>query len=137
MITLPEEQNKSLHEIKQKSPVELAFVGDAVYELMVREYISLHHDAPADKLHSMCVEYVRAEAQVKAFEKIQNVLTEDELDFVRKGRNANKVTASKNAEPAAYRIATGVETMFGYLYLTGSNDRIRELFNMIFEEQEA
>lgn len=137
MITLPEEQNKSLHEIKQKSPVELAFVGDAVYELMVREYISLHHDAPAGKLHSMCVEYVRAEAQVKAFEKIQNVLTEDELDFVRKGRNANKVTASKNAEPAAYRIATGVETMFGYLYLTGSNDRIRELFNMIFEEQEA
>ena len=137
MITLPEEQNKSLHEIKQKSPVELAFVGDAVYELMVREYISLHHDAPAGKLHSMCVEYVRAEAQVKAFEKIQNVLTEDELDFVRKGRNTNKVTASKNAEPAAYRIATGVETMFGYLYLTGSNDRIRELFNMIFEEQEA
>ncbi|MDO5137040.1 MAG: ribonuclease III domain-containing protein [Oscillospiraceae bacterium] len=137
MITLPEEQNKTLHEIKQKSPVELAFVGDAVYELMVREYISLHHDAPAGKLHSMCVEYVRAEAQVKAFEKIQNVLTEDELDFVRKGRNANKVTASKNAEPAAYRIATGVETMFGYLYLTGSNDRIRELFNMIFEEQEA
>lgn len=137
MITLPEEQNKSLHEIKQKSPVELAFVGDAVYELMVREYISLHHDAPAGKLHSMCVEYVRAEAQVKAFEKIQNVLTEDELDFVRKGRNANKVTASKNAEPAAYRIATGVETMFGYLYLTGSNDRIRELFNMILEEQEA
>ena len=137
MITLPEEQNKSLHEIKQKSPVELAFVGDAVYELMVREYISLHHDAPAGKLHSMCVEYVRAEAQVKAFEKIQNVLTEEELDFVRRGRNANKVTASKNAEPAAYRIATGVETMFGYLYLTGSNDRIRELFNMIFEEQEA
>ncbi len=137
MITLPEEQNKSLHEIKQKSPVELAFVGDAVYELMVREYISLHHDAPAGKLHSMCVEYVRAEAQVKAFEKIQNVLTEEELDFVRKGRNANKVTASKNAEPAAYRIATGVETMFGYLYLTGSNDRIRELFNMILEEQEA
>ena len=137
MITLPEEQNKSLHEIKQKSPVELAFVGDAVYELMVREYISLHHDAPAGKLHSMCVEYVRAEAQVKAFEKIQNILTEEELDFVRKGRNANKVTASKNAEPAAYRIATGVETMFGYLYLTGSNDRIRELFNMIFEEQEA
>ena len=137
MITLPEEQNKSLHEIKQKSPVELAFVGDAVYELMVRDYISLHHDAPAGKLHSMCVEYVRAEAQVKAFEKIQNILTEEELDFVRKGRNANKVTASKNAEPAAYRIATGVETMFGYLYLTGSNDRIRELFNMIFEEQEA
>ena len=137
MITLPEEQNKSLHEIKQKSPVELAFVGDAVYELMVREYISLHHDAPAGRLHSMCVEYVRAEAQVKAFEKIQNILTEEELDFVRKGRNANKVTASKNAEPAAYRIATGVETMFGYLDLAGSNDRIRELFNIIFEKQEA
>ncbi len=137
MIILPEEQKKSLHEIKQKSPVELAFIGDAVYELMVREYISLHHDAPAGKLHTMCVEYVRAEAQVKAFERIQQYLTDEELDFIRRGRNANKVTASKNAEPAAYRIATGVESMFGYLYLSGNNDRIRELFEMIFEEQEA
>ena len=137
MITLPEELNKNLHEIKQKSPVELAFIGDAVYELMVREYISLHHDAPPGRLHTMCVEYVRADAQVKAFEKIQQYLTEEELDFVRRGRNANKVTSSKNAEPAAYRIATGIETRCGYLYLLGNNDRIRELFNMIFGEQEA
>lgn len=137
MITLPEEQNKSLHDIKQKSPIELAFVGDAVYELMVREHISLHHDAPAGRLHSMCVDYVRAEAQVRAFEKIRPVLTEEELDFIRKGRNANKVTSSKNAEPAAYRTATGLETMFGYLYLSGNNSRIRELFDMIFDGQEA
>ena len=131
MIILPDEEIKTLHEIKQKSPVELAFVGDAVYELMVREHISLHHDAPAGKLHAMCVEYVRAESQQKAFEQIQEILTEEELDFVRRGRNANKVMASKNADPAAYRTATGVEAMFGYLYLSGQNERIRELFAVI------
>ncbi len=133
MITLPEEERKSLHEIKQKSPVELAFIGDAVYELMVREHISLCHDAPAGKLHSMCVEYVRAEAQQSALERIQDELTEEELDFVRRGRNANKVMASKNADPAAYRAATGVEAMFGYLYLSGQNERIRRLFERIFD----
>ena len=133
MITLPEEERKSLHGIKQKSPVELAFIGDAVYELMVREHISLCHDAPAGKLHSMCVEYVRAEAQQSALERIQDELTEEELDFVRRGRNANKVMASKNADPAAYRAATGVEAMFGYLYLSGQNERIRRLFERIFD----
>ena len=133
MITLPEEERKNLHEIKQKSPVELAFIGDAVYELMVREHISLCHDAPAGKLNSMCVEYVRAEAQQSALERIQDELTEEELDFVRRGRNANKVMASKNADPAAYRAATGVEAMFGYLYLSGQNERIRRLFERIFD----
>ncbi|MBR2592680.1 MAG: ribonuclease III [Oscillospiraceae bacterium] len=100
---------------------------------MVREHISLCHDAPAGKLHSMCVEYVRAEAQQSALERIQDELTEEELDFVRRGRNANKVMASKNADPAAYRAATGVEAMFGYLYLSGQNERIRRLFERIFD----
>lgn len=131
MITLPDHQLLSPHDAKQKSPVELAFIGDAVYELLVREHISLTHDAPAAALHRMAISYVRAEAQHSALEKISGILTEEESDMARRGRNANKVTSSKNADPADYRAATGLETLFGYLYLTGGTDRMRELFSLI------
>ena len=131
MITLPESSVLTEHEVKQKSPVELAFVGDAVYELMVREYVSLTHDVSAGRLHSIAVRYARAEGQCRAVRIIRSVLTEDELDLIRRGRNANKVTSSKHADVGAYRIATGFETMMGYLYLTGKNERIRELFGLI------
>lgn len=124
----------SRHEAKQKSPVELAFIGDAVYELLVREHISLTHDAPAAVLHKMAISYVRAEAQHSALEKINGLLTEEEAEMTRRGRNANKVTSSKNADPADYRAATGLETLFGYLYITGRNDRIRELFSLIISD---
>lgn len=134
MITLPELQVLSRHEAKQKSPVELAFIGDAVYELLVREHISLTHDAPAAALHKMAISYVRAEAQHSALEKIAGRLTEDEAEMARRGRNANKVTSSRNADPADYRAATGLETLFGYLYLTGDTERIRELFSLIISE---
>ncbi len=137
MITLPENDRREDHEIKQKSPVELAFIGDAVYELLVREYISLRHDVPAGKLHAMCVQFVRAEAQQHALETLQSELTEEETDLVRRGRNANKVMTPKHSDPAAYRAATGLETLFGYLYLTGKEDRIRTLFARIADASEA
>ena len=131
MITLPEEKLLTPHEAKLKSPVELAFVGDAVYELMVRRHISLTHDCPAAKLHSLAVSYVRAEAQQAAYLAIEPMLTEEEADAFRRGRNANKVTASKHADAAAYRASTGLESLFGYLYLTGRTGRIEELFTAI------
>ena len=134
MITLPDRSALTAHEAKQKSPVELAFIGDAVYELLVREHISMTHDAPATALHKMAISYVRAEAQHSALEKIADMLTEEESDAVRRGRNANKVTSSKNAPPADYRAATGLETLFGFLYLTGNDERIRELFEVITAE---
>jgi Uncharacterized protein conserved in bacteria len=134
LITLPDSDVLSRHEAKQKSPVELAFIGDAVYELLVREHISLTHDAPAAVLHKMAISYVRAEAQHSALEKINGLLTEEEAEMTRRGRNANKVTSSKNADPADYRAATGLETLFGYLYITGRNDRIRELFSLIISD---
>ena len=69
-----------------------------------------------------------------ALEKIASILTEDEAEMARRGRNANKVTSSRNADPADYRAATGLETLFGYLYLTGDTERIRELFSLIISE---
>lgn len=134
MITLPDRSALTAHEAKQKSPVELAFIGDAVYELLVREYISLTHDAPAVALHKMAISYVRAEAQHSALEKISGMLSDEEADIARRGRNANKVTSSKNATPADYRAATGLETLFGFLYLTANDGRIRELFEAITAE---
>ena len=131
MITLPEQNILSVHEAKQKSPVELAFIGDAVYEMLVREHISLTHDAPAHKLHSLCVSYVKAESQHRAAEVIIPALTEEETEIIKRGRNANKVTSSRNADPADYRAATGLEALFGFLYLTGRPERIRELFSAI------
>ena len=134
MITLPDCRILSRHDAKQKSPVELAFIGDAVYEVLVREHISLTHDAPPSELHRMATSYVRAEAQHTALEYISSSLSEEEADMARRGRNANKITSSRNADPADYRAATGLETLFGYLYLTGETERIRELFEMIVGE---
>jgi ribonuclease-3 family protein len=82
----------------------------------------------------MAISYVRAESQHSALEKIAGQLTEEEAEMARRGRNANKVTSSKNADPADYRAATGLETLFGYLYITGRNDRIRELFSLIISD---
>lgn len=121
------------HDAKQKSPVELAFVGDAVYELLVRRYISLSHDVSASQLHKMCVSFVRAEAQQEALSAVSDVLSEEEANIVRRGRNASKVTASKNADITAYRASTGLEALFGFLYLTGQNERIDQLFGIILE----
>ena len=137
MIILPEKEALTPHEAKQKSPVELAFIGDAVYEVMVREHIRLTHDAPAGKLHNICIGYVRAEAQHEALEKISGLLSEEEAEIARRGRNANKVTSSKHADPSDYRAATGLEALFGFLYLTGRTDRIRELFTAIISEDDV
>ena len=131
MITLPDEKILTPHEAKLKNPVELAFVGDAVYELLVREHISLTCDCAPSRLHAICVSYVRAEAQQAAYRSIEPILTEEEADAFRRGRNANKVTASRHAEISAYRTSTGLESLFGYLYLTGRTGRIGELFEAI------
>ena len=137
MITLPDQSILSIHDAKQKSPVELAFIGDAVYEMLVREHISLTHDAPAHKLHNLCVSYVNAGSQHRAAEAILPMLTEDETDIVKRGRNANKVTSSRNADPADYRAATGLEALFGFLYLTGEHQRIRDLFRVIAADHDG
>ena len=137
MITLPEQRTLTAHEAKQKSPVELAFIGDAVYETLVREHISLTHDAPAHKLHSLCVSYVRAGVQHRASEVILPLLNDTEADIIKRGRNANKVTSSRNADPADYRAATGLEALFGFLYLTGQTLRIRELFDIITADHDG
>lgn len=115
--------------------MELAFVGDAVYELLVRNHIASAINAPTGKLHALAVKYVCADAQCSALEKITPVLTEEELDIVRRGKNASKTSVPKNGTPRTYRSATGLEALFGYLYLVNNSERIRTLFNLIVSEE--
>ncbi|MBQ9106940.1 MAG: ribonuclease III [Clostridia bacterium] len=115
------------------SPLTLAFVGDAVYGLLVRERLVLSAERSANDLHRLSVDLVRAGAQHNAVLKIIDCLTEKEAEIYKRGRNAHANHLPKNADPAEYHAATGLETLFGYLYLDGQNERIRELFNIICE----
>ncbi|MCL2013398.1 MAG: ribonuclease III [Oscillospiraceae bacterium] len=118
---------------KNFSPLTLAFLGDSVFELLVREKIVSGGDMPVSKLHSAAVKYVCSDAQAKAFRTIELFLTAEELDIFRRGRNANGSTVPKNSTPAKYRTATGLEAVFGYLKLEGKNERIAEIFEMIWK----
>ena len=111
------------------SPLALAFVGDGVYSLFVRERLLAKANRPVGDLHRVAVEAVRAEAQSAAVERLLPVLTEEELAVFKRGRNAH--TARTGAE---YHRATGLESLFGYLYLDGRTDRLRELFALCMEE---
>ncbi|MEG1774520.1 MAG: ribonuclease III domain-containing protein [Oscillospiraceae bacterium] len=116
------------------NPLTLAFVGDGVYELLVRErIIAAHGSLSAGKLHTLAVGMVRAPAQAAAYRTVESALTEQEQTVYRRGRNANGVTVPKSASTAEYRSATGMETLFGWLHLTGQADRIRTLFSIILD----
>lgn len=111
------------------SPLALAFVGDGVYSLMVRERLLCEANRPVNDLHRQSVRDVRAEAQSAAMSRIMEHLTEEEEAVFKRGRNAH--TARSGAD---YHRATGLEALFGYLYLDGRIDRIRELFSLCVEE---
>ena len=111
------------------SPVTLAFLGDAVYSLFVREGLVLEKDCSAGVLQKLSCEKVSARGQNLLLEKIQPVLTEEELAVFKRGRNAKKPTRSKSASVAEYNNSTGLEAVFVYLYLTGQYDRLAYLFN--------
>ena len=115
------------------SPNVLAFYGDSVYEVLVRERVVTHHQTNAGRLHDMAVERVRASYQSEAVNVIEPMLTEKEADILRRGRNAGGISVPKSAKPSEYRRATALEALFGYLSLTGQNERIETLFNAICE----
>ena len=119
------------------SPLALAFMGDSVYEQLVREKLILSANMPAGKLHSLTVKYVCCEFQSAASEKILPVFTEEESDVFRRGRNAGGITPPKHSSVREYRTATALECLFGYLYLTGRQERIEELFEIIWTNQDS
>ena len=118
-------------EPRQLSPLNLAFVGDCVYEMLVRDTLVCDANRPVNDLHRESVKYVSAAAQTEAFAKMKDSLTEEETAQFKRGRNAKTGHSPKSATDAQYHTATGVEALFGYLYLSGRIDRIRELFDLI------
>lgn len=121
---------------EQLSPLTLAFLGDCVYDLFVREMLVVKANRPPKKLHSNAVEKVNAAAQAKASQKVVPLLSEKELAVFKRGRNAHPHHIPKNGNPKDYHFATAMETLFGYLYLKGEIERLRELFSVIIEEED-
>ena len=122
-----EVKNYSEAEVRELSPLALAYIGDACFEILVRSEILDVRKNP-NKLHRESIRFVRAKSQRELFEKIEENLTEEEIKIFKRGRNAKSHTVPKNADPIDYRIATGVEALFGYLYLLKRYNRIREIF---------
>ena len=118
-------------DVNQYSPLSLAFLGDSVYDTLAREYLLRKASMPVSKLHSAKIKLACAEFQSEAYGVIETELSEHELSVMKRGRNATGNTVPKHAEPAQYHRATAVESLFGYLFLTGQTERIRELFGMI------
>ena len=120
-------------QIRAISTLGLAHLGDGVFELMVRSWLCLHGKATSKGLHKATVRYVAAPAQAKAVEKILPLLTEEEGDVFRRGRNTSPHSVPQNASRADYQAATGLEALFGWLYLQGRTDRLNELFEAIMD----
>lgn len=108
----------------------LAFLGDGVYELMVREYLLRKGGMPVGKLHARAVSYVRAPAQAKAYAAMEPVLSDEEKAIFLRGRNCSSTHVPKSASTMEYRASTGFEALFGWLYLEGRNERLTELFDI-------
>ena len=119
-------------EAKALGGLTLAFFGDSVYEVYVREQLGT---MPVDKLHKKAVQYVNAGFQSYAYDIIAELLTEEETEIFKRGRNATGNNVPRSSNPKDYRRATGMEALFGYLYLTGQNDRIKELFEKIYTSE--
>ena len=125
---IPTQEPVPRERAKQINPIVLAFVGDAVYTLCVRTRLALSSGEKTGALNRRASERISAHGQSEALARILPMLTEEEAEIYRRGRNAKKPTKSKNATVAEYVRSTGFEALLGYLYLTGQTERIRQLF---------
>ena len=114
-------------EAREYSPLALAYLGDAVYELAIRTFVMNHGNTQVNKMHKKTAGLVKAEAQANFYKVLEEELTEEEKAVYRRGRNAKSVTMAKNATMKDYRMATGFEALMGYLYLTEQMERMAEL----------
>ena len=119
---------------KQLSPLNLAFIGDCIYEIFVRETLVYEANRPVNDLHAESVKFVSAKAQCEAYEKIKGFLTDEEEAVFKRGRNAKVSHSPKSASQGEYHIATGIEALCGFLYLENRTERLRELFKIILDK---
>lgn len=132
---LKEEFSLGEKDIKTFSPLVLAYIGDCIYEIVIRTILVELRDGTVQKLHKETTWFVKAGTQAAIIEKIKENLSEEELAVYRRGRNAKSHTAPKNADIGEYHKATGFEALIGYLYLTNQNDRLIELIKIGIEDK--
>lgn len=125
--------NMAGRDIDAISNLGLAHIGDAVYELLCRAYLCARGGQTLQRLHKGAVDLVKAPSQAKFAQKLLPFLTEAELSYYRRGKNAHTHAAPKSATPKEYAMATGLETLFGALYLAGQTERLNELFHIMMD----
>ncbi len=124
-------------DIRTYSPLTLAYIGDAVYDLVIRTVVVERGTSSANRLHKTTIKYVNAHMQAKMADALEAELTEEEAKIYHRGRNAKSYTSAKNASIIEYRKATGLEAVCGYLYLQGQQERMIELIHTALEKTEA
>ena len=124
-------------DLRTYSPLTLAYIGDAIFELVVRTVLVERKNMQPEKLHKAATKIVKAETQSLMIEGLKEELTEEELAVFKRGRNAKAVTRAKNASMSDYRRATGFEALMGYLYLKGDMERMVRLISMGVEKAEV
>ena len=117
---------------REYSPLPLAYIGDSVYDLFIRTKVIEKGNRHVTDLHKESVKFVKAHSQAVSVHAIEDKLTEDELQVMKRGRNA-KSTPPKNADMTDYRYATGFEALIGYLYLEGKEERLKEVLDMAYD----
>ena len=128
--------NMDAEQLLNLSSLGLAHLGDGVFEVMVRSWLCLHGKAKAKDLHRATVKYVAAPAQAAAMERIRPMLTPEEEEVFRRGRNTAPHSVPKAASRGEYQTATGLEALFGWLYLQGQTRRLNELFAGLMGEED-
>ena len=120
-------------DIKMINVITLAYLGDAIYEVYIREKMIKEAPLKVEQLQKKAINYVSAKAQAKILSNLidTNALTEEELDIVKRGRNYKRSSHPKNTDIITYKLSTGCETLIGYLYLSGKKTRLREILELI------
>ena len=124
------EIKKEEYEINQMSPLNWAYIGDAVFELYIRNKLINETNYKPHKLHIEAIKYVKAKSQAEMLNNIHNILTEDEKDIVRRARNAENHHLPKNSNIIEYKYSTAFEALIGFLYLTKKEDRLKEIIEI-------
>ena len=128
------EMNMTKSQIDAISNLGLAHMGDCVYEMLVRAYLCAGGNKTVAQLHKQTISMVKATYQAAFVDKMLPLLTEEEMTYYRRGKNSHVHAVPKSATPAQYAKATGLEAMFGYLFLSGQKERANEIFHLVMQE---
>lgn len=136
-VLLTQTMAGQMKNVREYSPLALAYIGDAVYEVMIRTVVMGRGNAPVNRYHQTTKGFVQAKGQAQFYNHIKEILTEKEEDIFKRGRNAKSSSSAKNTDILTYRHATGLEALVGYLYVDGDIDRILELMTYGLEKVEG